>query len=567
MSDFNGLRVALSGLLAQRRGLEVTSHNIANARTPGYSRQSLDLRSVSGSTVPAFFSKFPGGGFGVRVEDVVRARDMFLETRSYDEHGENALLTAQKAALGQIELLFGEPSDSGIQHQLSDFWAGWDDLANDPGNSAVRSQLVQRGATVAGSIQKAASQIGALRDGAIEQMTTVISQVNVLTKSIAQLNQAIQDSSVSGFEHNDLLDQRDQAIAKLGELVKISIRPADNEMVNVFTDGGNLVSEGMYDTLKIDASDMNIAVRFGKDSLVSNQTTGQLGGLLLVTNGIFPQYGTLLDGVAASLRDQVNALHGYNGGSLVSAIPVSAQDQTGATLSFKVRSDGGAWATVDVTGDDWSGDDGASTLEATLNNQLSGAGASVAATVTGGNGTPLQVTFASIPSGGVVEATEVGKAPSQNAGYGLFMADVPLGSDRIGGRAFFVGTSAATLAVDSSLAANPSRIAASRATGSALDASVALQFARLGEGATSPDTSYRSFIAGLGVDTQTAARRLDIQSASMGNTDQARDAAAGVNIDEEMVSMVQYQQAYQASARMMNAINEALQTLLDLAGR
>ena len=82
MSDFSGLRLALTALEAHKRGLEVAAQNVANANTEGYSRQRVDLVAIGAPAVPALWSKFDGDGGGVKVEDVTRFRDAFLEIRA-----------------------------------------------------------------------------------------------------------------------------------------------------------------------------------------------------------------------------------------------------------------------------------------------------------------------------------------------------------------------------------------------------------------------------------------------------------------------------------------------------
>ena len=102
MSDFAGLQIALTSLYAQRRGLEVTGHNISNANTEGYSRQRVDLVNIGAPLKPAFWSRYVGDGGGVKVDDVIRFRDQFLEVRAALEHGAQGSLTQAKAVLAGI---------------------------------------------------------------------------------------------------------------------------------------------------------------------------------------------------------------------------------------------------------------------------------------------------------------------------------------------------------------------------------------------------------------------------------------------------------------------------------
>src|SRR3954463_3969489 len=113
-STFSGLSSALSALYAQRRGLDVTGQNIANANTEGYSRQRVDMRAIATQQVPAIHAVWSGAGAGVDVTAISRARDAFLETRGRAEHAQGAYLNAQKQVYRSVESIFTEPSDTAL---------------------------------------------------------------------------------------------------------------------------------------------------------------------------------------------------------------------------------------------------------------------------------------------------------------------------------------------------------------------------------------------------------------------------------------------------------------------
>src|SRR5258705_9841537 len=132
MSDFNGLRIALSSLYAQRKALQVTGQNIANVNTEGYSRQRVELVANAGPSTPAIESRYSGPDMGVLTGDTTRLRDQFLEVRGYQEHAVEAGLKESQSVLSRIELAFDEPSDDGISKLISGFLAAFDDVANSP---------------------------------------------------------------------------------------------------------------------------------------------------------------------------------------------------------------------------------------------------------------------------------------------------------------------------------------------------------------------------------------------------------------------------------------------------
>src|SRR3954468_10639912 len=158
-SSFGGINTALTSLYAQRRALDVTGQNIANANTDGYTRQRVDMQSQVGSISPALYAKTDGLGTGVAVSDVQRLRDEYAENRGRTEHANSAYLTNQTQTYAAIEDTFAEPSDTALQAQLHDMWGTWNDVANNPHPTAPRSTLLQQSSTVADGLNSAHNQL------------------------------------------------------------------------------------------------------------------------------------------------------------------------------------------------------------------------------------------------------------------------------------------------------------------------------------------------------------------------------------------------------------------------
>jgi flagellar hook-associated protein 1 FlgK len=140
-----------------------------------------------------------------------------------------------------------------------------------------------------------------------------------------------------------------------------------------------------------------------------------------------------------------------------------------------------------------------------------------------------------------------------------------VGLDGIGGRAFFSGTGAADLELDPTLTATT--VGAAAGAGGLLDGSAASRVSQLDNDSAGATARYRAFIVGMGVEVQASSRRTLIQTDVTEAVDSAREGAAGVNLDEEMIAMVALQHAYNASARFLTAIDEVLSTLVERTGR
>jgi len=561
-SDFGALQLALSSLYANRRGLDTVGQNISNANTAGYSRQRVDFVANSGPKVPATFATWDGSGAGVSVTDVSRTRDLYLEIRSYIEHGASGSMGQTKSALSSVEGLFNEPSDNGIQKQLSDFWSSWDAVANTPNDAGSRAQLLQRADTLASTFNTASTNLDKLRTQAISTLGADVADVNSMAQGVANLNVEIQGASVSGLAHNDLLDQRDLLVSKLSDHLNVTIRQGPNETVDVLVNGTALVSNDHAYALKLDNSGATPVVRWDATGYPASVSAGAMGGLLNVANSVIPRYQSGLDAIATNLVSTVNgALTPITG-----SIATGGQDLSAAgTLQFGLALNGTTYGNVSVTGADWSGATGAATLQAALQsaiNTATGATNAVVATVTGGNGSPLHVSLAGANATDLVNVATV----PNNVGLATLLGNTAVGLDGVGGRSFFTGTSARNLALSGQVSGNPSAVGAAMASSGTNDSHVALAMAGLGDSATGPDQLYKTYIVALGVEAQNTNQRVSMQDATTQSVDSSRQSQAGVNLDEEMINMTSFQQAYSASARYLTAIDSVLDALINRTG-
>ena len=451
MSDFNGLRIALSSLYAQRKALQVTGQNVANVNTEGYSRQRVEMVANAGPSTPAIESRYNGVGMGVLTGDTTRLRDQFLEVRGYQEHAVDAGLKESQSVLSRIELAFDEPSDAGLSKLISGFLASFDDVANNPDDLAARAQLVEQGKTLMAGFTQLDSALATQRQSSIEELSSLVDEVNQSAARIAELNQNISSAINNGFSPNELMDQRDLLVAKMAEQVGVTVRPGENGTINVFIGGTAIVRDTHVSPLRLDVGTdpaQTVRVVWAADSYPAG-VTGSAGGLVSGANDVIPRYRSGLANVAQQLADDVNALH--------------------------------------------------------------------------------------------------------RTGYAL---------DGSTNRDFFVTDSSGRLVVNPAIASDPSLVAAAASAGATRDGSVAQQIAEL----TGVGDTYHRLVVGLGVESQAANRRVEVQAAIIEHVDGARESAAGVNLDEEMASMLQFQHAYDAAARFLTAVDQTLDTLINSTG-
>lgn len=304
----SSLSIGLSALLAQRAALDTAGQNIANANTDGYTRQRVNLAATGGTTIPSFFSRYTGVGTGVAVAGVDRITDRFLQLRSLQEHAHDSSLQQTKLIMGQVELAFNEPSDTGIQAQLADFWSAWDDVANNPSDTSARAALLEKAQTVTAGFRQVASGMDDVSSTALNQVRNDTSEINNMASAVAKLNQGIQTAVNGGLQPNDLFDQRDQLLQKLTSLVGITTQDGPNGMVDVYVGGGPLVRGATSSTVHLDAT-APASIRWDADNSPVNLGGGSDSGLLQAINVDIPKYRNALNTIATAFRDTVNAQH------------------------------------------------------------------------------------------------------------------------------------------------------------------------------------------------------------------------------------------------------------------
>jgi flagellar hook-associated protein 1 len=303
ISSFLGLQTSLRGLLAQQQALDVTTHNVANANTVGYTRQEATLGAASALHVTGGATQDGSGAFigqGVDVTAYRRIRDSFLDlqvraqTMALGEGSTNA------QALDNVQSAVNEPSTTGINAMLSKFYAAWTNLSNHPEDPGAKTAVNEAAKTLTDSFAGLVSQINSAAAAAQDQLnatTGANGPIAAAAKSLAQLNKAIDSALDAGQSPNDLLDQRDQILDQLSQYGNVSIVPQANGRIQVMLGNQSVVNDTAV------AWPATLPPTFSAGG-------GQLGALQTLTKTTLPGYLTALDQVATTLANDVNAAFG-----------------------------------------------------------------------------------------------------------------------------------------------------------------------------------------------------------------------------------------------------------------
>ena len=465
MSDLNGiLSIAGQALITQQQAISVTSHNIANVNTPGYSRQKLVM-----TTSPPVNSEVGPMGTGVSAVEIERIYDRFVNAQINNESQELGRWDAQKNGVESLEMIFNEAYGYGLSEAMSEYWNAWQALSNNPTGRTERQVLVTRGQILASTFNKLDSDLTQSQrdqDLAIEETVT---EVNRLAAQLVDLNQKIVSSETGTQNANDYRDQRDLVLKGLSELIDINeFENADGSVSVLIADGRPLVSgtTSWQLSTQVNASGLQDVVwldNAGSPVMINNDiSAGKLKGWLETRDVLIPDYLNRLDTLAQTLVTEVNNLH--------------------------------------LTGFDLNG---------------------------------------------------------------------------TAGEVFFDGTgTAADIEVNANIVGDPDLIAASFDPAPLLstpgDNRNAIEIAKLqhqllmnGNTATFNDY-YSSLVSDVGNEVLKSDSYYTHQSEMVAQLDNYRESISGVSLDEEMINLIKFQNAYAAAAKLVTTADEMMQTVLQM---
>lgn len=625
------MSTAVSGLLAFQRGLDTTSQNIANAATPGYSRQRVEL-----ATRPA--QPYGSGwiGSGVQVSTVARVYDSFLAAQVRSSASSLARYDTIATAAGRLDNVLGD-SSHGVTAAVRNFINAFHDVASDPSSATARQALLSQAEVFIGQMSGYDSRLRGFAADINQQLQDGAAAVSALASNLAQLNGQITEAwGRTGQPPNDLLDQRDRLIDELSQHVDVSVVTQEDGAANVFIGTGQPLVVGRTATTlgvaadPFDPARLTIAVRSqGVPIDLSSQVSGgSLGGLLEFRAQVLDPARDALGRIAAGIVEAINGQHaqgmtltGAMGGEFLAigtpTVLASTGNTGGASLTAQVS------AAAALTGGDYI-------LEFTGSWELrhAASGAPVAMTGSGTAADPFVADGLSVvvaggapapgdrfriePTRDLVDglALRIGDpaaiaaaspvraaAAAGNAGSGVLAAPVVLDATHPALRSTvtieFTSASQYTLNGSGPFAYVPGadivmngwraqldgtpaagdRFTVSDNTGGIGDNANlmaiigALESPALGGGTTSVGDAATQLVARIGTQTAQAQANRAAFEVVHQQDVAAQQAVSGVNLDEEAANLIMLQQAYQAAAQLIAVAQSMFDSLLDATRR
>ncbi|KPK77643.1 MAG: hypothetical protein AMJ79_02565 [Phycisphaerae bacterium SM23_30] len=549
----------------------MTGNNMANAATPGYSRQEVYLAPTQYTEV------IPGKytGTGVALTEIRRQVDDALNGRIRTAVGDSASYLIQQQAMARVEATFNELTESDLSTRLNAFFQAWSALQNQPQDIATRSVVIQEGTSLTNFIRQMRSELKDIQSDLDAQVRFQVARADALAEQIADLNrQVVTAESGHAGSAAALRDQRDELLKQLSELINITTREVDGGAVQVFIGNDPLVqyseSCGLTYVETEDPNGNQLArVVFSHNNQAVDLSGGKIHGLIAARDDQLGDIMGQVDDWAAALIFEVNKLHSLGQGldgltSLTSHFSLDATDVSLADMQqtdlkwqvnngvFNIHVTDAAGNTVTtrikveigIDATDTTLDDLATALNAVAN---------ITASVNADNRLVIQAdsgfTFGFSAPSNANDATNVLAA--------------------LGVNTFFGGYDGKTIAVRDDLTGNPRGLAAS-ANGLAGNGSVAGAIAQLAtEGVDSLNglnlaDNFNSMIGRIAADARASQDNYLAADVVVQTLQAERQSISGVSVDEEAIKMIIFQRAFQGAARYVALIDEMLQEVIAL---
>jgi flagellar hook-associated protein 1 FlgK len=615
------LNTSLTGMLAFQRALDLTGHNIANANTPGYSRQ-----------VAQFTSRI--GGSGTQISTIKRMYDSLLVGQLRTSLTGQSRFAALNTMAGRIDSLLAN-ADTGLNTGLQSYFNTLQDVANDPSGIPIRQALLGEANGMASRFRSMDQRLNELESEVNERLTLAVDDINRLATEIAEVNDRIAKAGIT-TSPNDLLDQRDRLVLELSSLVEVNTTTQDDGALNVFIGSGqSLVLGTKVQRLGVRGSEFDptrVSIVYqgasGATPLDTSLSGGTIGGLLEFRTRMLDPSRQSLGQTAVAFVTQFNAQHsagmdlrGNLGGDFFGIDPptirYSANSTGSGTASASVSDlgaftgadyllefDGAAYSltrvdtgqpialsgsgtaadpfqadgiSIEVGGAPAAGDrimirtghNAASSITALISDPrdiaLAAPTRSQSSLANVGDAviSPATVADSTDPAlltSSVIEFTSPNTYSVNGAGSFAYVDGDPI----------IVNGSAVTI---SGVPAVGDQFTIGANYGASGDNSNALLLANLQSvgvldgGAIGIGESYSQLVASVGGTTHQIQAGLSAQNVVLGNAENAVLSQSAVNLDEEAANLIRFQQAYQAAAQVVNVTKTLFDSLLAATSR
>lgn len=597
---FSTFNIAKRGMAVQQRTIDVTSHNISNAKTPGYSRQRAKIETTRPQSIQGSAGQL---GTGAQVAAIERVRDGFIDFQIRGETSTIGKYDVRSNFLQEVETIFNEPSETGISSLMGKFFDSFQELSKQPSSSNARTVVAQQSAALADALNHTYTQLEKLQSNAQNLVRAGVTEVNSLLNQVDSINQEIINVRVSGNSPNDLLDKRDLLLDQLSykfnyvvdkkDFDGIDIRPEDvgtMKTPNVITSNPNSDAArfSYVSSIEVDKNDPSgntqVITYYKNGNMQSdaNKQTMRVSGLTK------DQVKEINDNrmIWADSKGQATKGDGHpiKDGELVQASEVLIFKPKGGELS----------GIVSVQKDVQDYMDQLNKLAKTLAFSVNAVHSGMSDPLNGGNpeldGAPFfvnksvakydknnllinledtlygeeEITAKNISMNTEILSDVMKIKTRTNDDLFSYASHNNLDGDADGARALAIAQLRDSILrvqdINETVFTRKDMFDFSKGGASLENHGMNITNSSSG---MKMDSYFKDTIDRLGVQSQEAQRMVLNQEELLFSLEESRDAVSGVSLDEEMANLVQFQHAYNANAKIISTVDELLDVVIN----
>jgi flagellar hook-associated protein 1 FlgK len=476
---FNALNSARTSLEVNQKSIEIIGNNISNVNTEGYSRQKAILETYPAMNFGDFFI-----GQGVKVSDVSRDHDVFIDQQIKQKAVDYGLQDAITRPLSELERIFTITEDN-ISTDIDNFFDSLQELSADPSDLVQRNNVILQGEVLATSFNNTVNELNSIKENINDTILSKLDAVNSQIKEIADLNDRIYSIEIRGQTANSARDQRDMVAKSLAQTLGAQSYEGKNGMLSVALPGGMPLVQGnmaMTITSEVSGTELTLKLNAGgvTRDLELRNVGGEFQGLMDIRDNFIPQLNDDLDKLAYEVSTQMNLQHQAGG----------ALDSSTGNLFFSippnyVASPPGPAPTA---------------------TEYAGAARQMSVVITD----PAKIAAGAAPDPGPPPGT-VAPGDNRNA---LILSNI--------GDNYLIG------------------------------------------GSDSFNSLYGKMAAKVGVESNQNQLSLKGAEDALNQLENFRDGLVGVSLEEEMISLIQFQRGFESSAKFLSTVDEMMITVLDI---
>ncbi|HHV10446.1 MAG TPA: flagellar hook-associated protein FlgK [Clostridiales bacterium] len=616
-STFFGLNIGKTGLYAYQAAIDTTAHNISNAETDGYSRQVMGQKAGKALRMNSTYGM---AGTGVTVTGVTQMRDLYYDEKYWSNSSLYGEYAGKAYYMSEIENYFNEVKESGFTTTYNSLFDSLSELQKNPSSSTVRTQVINYAKSLTEFFNSVSSNLKSVQEECNFEIRNQVDQINSISQQLAALTKQINTLEIQGGMANDLRDQRALLIDELSQIANVSVDErkvgASGSGVTSYVvklDGVTLVDgietnklivspredkysqndiDGLYDIYwangqKFDERSPSLGgslqavleVRDGNNQENFSGTVNASAGddfLIVEDSNInevetlnIPETGTITVGnrnytytgfEVTKDADTGKFTYTFELEEPIAADATDVKASIGESINFKgipyyqsqlnqfVRTFARLFNDVHRTGVDLEGAAGTDLFNGT--NKISG----------------RNYTFGPLAGSDDASYYDYDTFNSQTGGYYEEIPD----NQPLYGSYYFV--TAENFTVSESFFKNPGLLAASSdivngiEDNSIVDKLIALKDNKTAFEQGTPEAFFQTMVAEIGIDSDKAGTIAESQSDILKTITNQRLSISGVDVDEEAMNLIRYQNAYNLSAKVITVMNEIYHKLINEMG-